>query len=73
MIPIEIRRALSIDIKDPVEISIDGDAIVLRRQRVDCALCGGDCGIRRIGDKYVCAQCAQRIKSEFAQADPSDI
>ena len=32
VIPIEIRRALSIDIKDPLEISLDGDLIVLRRQ-----------------------------------------
>ncbi len=73
VIPIEIRRAMSIDVKDPIEISIDGDTIVLRRQQTACALCGSNSDMRRIGDKYICAQCAQLIRSEFAQANPSGI
>ena len=73
VIPIEIRRAMSIDVKDPIEISIDGDTIVLRRQQTACALCGSNSDMRRIGDKYICAQCAKLIRSEFAQANPSGI
>ena len=62
VIPIEIRRALSIDIKDPLEISLDGDLIVLRRQTINCALCGSKTAERKVGDKYLCAECIKRIK-----------
>lgn len=65
VIPSEIRRALSIDTKSPIEISLDGDAIVLRRQRINCALCGGSADIRRVGEKYVCASCARLVTAEF--------
>ena len=35
-LPIELRRSLDIDIKDPVEIFVDGDSIVLKKyQPVD--------------------------------------
>ena len=30
-LPIELRRNLDIDIKDPVEIFVDGDSIVLKK------------------------------------------
>jgi transcriptional pleiotropic regulator of transition state genes len=30
-LPIELRRNLNIDIKDPVEIFVDGDSIVLKK------------------------------------------
>ncbi len=30
-LPIELRRSLNIDIKDPVEIFVDGDSIVLKK------------------------------------------
>ena len=31
VIPIELRRSLGIDVKDPVEIFVDGDQIVLKK------------------------------------------
>ena len=65
VIPIEIRRALSIEIKDPIEISLDGDSIILKRQRAACALCGSNENIRKIGEKYICASCAENIKNSF--------
>lgn len=35
-LPIELRRSLDIDIKDPVEIFVDGDSIILKKyQPVD--------------------------------------
>ena len=30
-LPIELRRSLNLDLKDPVEIFVDGDSIVLRK------------------------------------------
>lgn len=65
VIPIEIRRALSIDIKDPIEISLDGDSIVLRRQKTNCALCGSKNVSQKIDDKYLCVDCIRRIKESL--------
>lgn len=65
VIPIEIRRALSIEIKDPLEISLNGDAIVLRRLSTNCALCGSKDTTYKLGDKYICADCIRRIKQEL--------
>ena len=36
VLPIELRRTLSIDIKDPLEIYVDGDCLHLLRQRGGC-------------------------------------
>ena len=30
VLPVELRRTLNLEVRDPVEIFIDGDAIVLR-------------------------------------------
>ena len=65
VIPIEIRRALSIEIKDLLEISLRGDEIILQRVKTSCALCGSDASTQRLGDKYICANCIRRIKQDF--------
>lgn len=36
-LPIELRRSLSLDVKDPVEIFIDGDQIVLKKYKPNMA------------------------------------
>lgn len=36
-LPIELRRSLSLDIKDPVEIFIDGDQIILKKYKPNMA------------------------------------
>ena len=63
VIPIEIRRALSIEIRDPVEVSLDGDRIVLRPQTINCAICGRRNAKNKIGNKYICDECISRIKA----------
>lgn len=42
VIPIELRRTLGIDLKDPVEIFIDGDQIILKKYKPNmaCAVTG---------------------------------
>lgn len=65
VIPMEIRRALSIEIHDPMEIFLDGDSIVLRRKRVGCALCGANDALHKLDDKFLCDDCIRRIKSLY--------
>ncbi|SPU37880.1 transcriptional regulator for transition state genes [Lysinibacillus capsici] len=36
-LPIELRRSLDLDVKDPVEIFIDGDQIILKKYKPNMA------------------------------------
>ncbi len=42
VIPKEIRTSLGIDVKDRLEILMDGDAIVLKKYNPNCVFCGSD-------------------------------
>ena len=47
VIPIEIRKRLGIGEKDPVEISVHGDTILLEKPHSVCVFCGSDAETRR--------------------------
>lgn len=40
VIPIELRRTMGIDIKDPLEIFVDGEKIILRKYEPTCIFPG---------------------------------
>jgi len=40
VLPMELRRTLNINEKNPLEIYTDGDSIVLKRYQPGCAACG---------------------------------
>ncbi|MEA0564057.1 AbrB/MazE/SpoVT family DNA-binding domain-containing protein [Lysinibacillus irui] len=56
-LPIELRRSLSLDVKDPVEIFIDGDQIILKKYKPNmaCAVTGevSDDNLVLLGGKLV--------------------
>jgi AbrB family transcriptional regulator, transcriptional pleiotropic regulator of transition state genes len=62
VIPMELRRTLGINVKDPLSISVDGEKIILEKHRDACVLCGGTDEIVRIKDKAVCADCVGAVK-----------
>jgi DNA-directed RNA polymerase subunit RPC12/RpoP len=55
---------LSIDPGDQLEMRVEGDRLVLLRVTPACALCGGDAGLIGLGEKYVCNECASKIRLE---------
>lgn len=62
VLPIELRRVMGIEIKDPIEVYVDGDKIVLGKYKPGCDICG------EVADKYVpvkgkrvCLNCAGSI------------
>mgnify|MGYP002520364286 FL=1 len=63
VIPIELRRTLGIEIKDPIEIYVDGDYIVLKKYEPACIFCGNAKDVTRIHDKNVCANCISELKN----------
>lgn len=64
VLPIELRRVLGIGVKDPVEIFVDGAAIILRKYNPGCALCGSCDNVKHYGkekDQPLCGECAMNI------------
>ena len=62
VLPIELRRNLNIEIKDPLEIFVDGDSIILKPYRPCCIFCAeADDTITYMG-KIVCKKCVEQLK-----------
>lgn len=57
VIPIELRRTLAIDVKEPLEIFVDGDKIVLRAYHPLCYICGGSDGLKDYKGRKICSDC----------------
>lgn len=62
VIPIELRRTLNIEIKDPVEIFVDGDYILLKKYEPACVFCGNAKEVVSINGKNICQKCLDEIK-----------
>ncbi len=61
VLPIELRRNLGIEIKDALEIFVDGDSIILKPYRPCCVFCGeGDDVVHYMG-KNVCKNCIKEL------------
>ncbi|MEA4989102.1 AbrB/MazE/SpoVT family DNA-binding domain-containing protein [Anaerovorax sp. IOR16] len=63
VLPIELRRTLNIEIKDPIEIYVDGDYILLKKYEPACVFCGNAKEVQRVHDKNVCSNCIKELKS----------
>ena len=63
VLPIELRRTLSINTKDMLEILVDGETVVLRKYEQHCAFCSGTSGLSRFREKLVCKKCLRELKA----------
>jgi len=61
VLPIELRRTLDIDVKDPLEIFVEGDTILLKKHDPACVFCGSSRNIRSYRGKNVCADCLDQL------------
>jgi transcriptional pleiotropic regulator of transition state genes len=61
VIPIEIRKRLGIVEKDPVEISVQGDTILLEKPHSVCVFCGGDQKLGEHRGRSVCRSCIREL------------
>jgi len=59
VIPIELRRTLSIAEKDPMEIYVGGDRIILRKYEpaCSCVFCGNADEVTVFKNKNICKEC----------------
>ena len=61
VLPIELRRTLNIDIKDPLEIFVEGDLIILKKYEPACIFCGEATNVENFRGKNVCKSCAKEL------------
>lgn len=61
-LPIELRRTLNIDIKDPVEIFVEGEAIILKKYEPSCIFCGNAKDVVNYKGKNICKSCLEELK-----------
>ena len=69
VLPVELRRTLNLEVRDPVEIFIvhifiDGDAIVLRKYDAACLFCGAPRDLLSYRGKQICRSCLRQLREE---------
>ena len=61
VLPIELRRTMGIEVKDALEIYVDGDHIVLKKYEPSCVFCGNAKDIIHFKGYIVCSDCAHEL------------
>lgn len=65
VIPMELRRTLGINVKDPIAIFVEGDKVILMKHRDACAICGDtEAEMVEIKGRAVCANCVTAVKKK---------
>jgi len=67
VLPIELRRTLGIDVKDPLEIFVDGECVILRRYEPACTFCGSADSVNYFQGKNVCNECVTTIHGNIKE------
>ncbi|NLC78928.1 MAG: AbrB/MazE/SpoVT family DNA-binding domain-containing protein [Ruminococcaceae bacterium] len=63
VIPIELRRTLDIAVGDSVEITSQGDKIIVTKYEPNCVFCKGSKNLSAFENKVICSSCLDKIKS----------
>ena len=64
VLPKELRDTLNIKIKDPLEIYVDENLIILKKYEPACVFCGAARDTIRYKEKIICKDCIELIKSK---------
>lgn len=61
VLPMELRKKMGIGQKDPIEIYVDGNSIILKKCESECVFCGSRRNIKEYKGKHICEACAKEI------------
>ena len=62
VLPKELRKSLDIQQNDYLQISLDGDTIVLRKSQENCVICGNTNDLVNFHERKVCRDCMEELK-----------
>jgi transcriptional pleiotropic regulator of transition state genes len=63
-LPIESRRLLGINVKDPLAIYVEGNKIILTKHKDACRFCGSTENISEFKGNPICQTCIDDIKKK---------
>lgn len=67
VLPIELRKNLDINIKDPLEIYVDGNSVILKKYLPACIFCGEATDIVQFQGRNICSSCLTDISKKTEQ------
>lgn len=62
VLPMGFRKALGFEKNQTVEISVVGNAFLIRKFEQSCAFCSSTEGIKKFKGKHVCETCLNEMK-----------
>jgi transcriptional pleiotropic regulator of transition state genes len=68
VIPVEIRKRFGIRDRDPLEISVQGDSVVLTRPIDRCVFCSSLDDLTAFHERSICASCISDLRGEVVSA-----
>lgn len=63
VLPIEIRRTLEANPGDLLEIYVERDTIILKKQENACTFCGAKKDLTEYRGRYLCGTCRDELKA----------
>ena len=64
-LPISIRQTMDINEKDPLEIFIDENRIILQKYQPACVFCNNADRVVYFNNKRICQDCLEKIKTQL--------
>lgn len=64
VLPIELRRTLGIEIRDPLEVYVEGTSIILKKYAPACFICGEVGNLKEFKGKKICEDCIRSLARE---------
>ena len=64
VLPSELRRVFGIHEGDELEISVDGDRVILQKRQDVCTFCGAESPAIEFKGRRVCETCADQLGRE---------
>lgn len=63
VLPVELRRSLGIGEREPLEIFVEEDRIILRKPSMACIFCGSEEGVTDFRGKGICQECRASLRA----------
>lgn len=65
VLPVELRKKLEIAEKDPLEIYVDSEQIILKKYEPACVFCQDARNINNYKGKNICNKCMEELKYSY--------
>ena len=63
VVPIELRRTMDINVKDTLEIFVEGDQIILKKYHPACLFCEDALNVIQYKGKMICRSCLAEMRN----------